>query len=240
MRYTRAGLEREIVTAIQGERDGEFALDVNLFAGRPLTTEVENLAEFVVVVFSGATYATRIDAQRLETMTHTVAVHARDRSFLFGAHATGTIRVMGTAGAVLAFGTIFETPAGVRIFTSRTATIPDGGSVDIPAQADRAGEQGNLSVGTALMLDADSRLGSDVGSASVIDPDPPNPADYPNPDLMPPPDPIGFVGGNPPGGSVDRILRVLEQRLVGVAIGVGPETFDESGTVFVPITLTAG
>lgn len=73
------------------------------------------------------------------------------------ARATGTVTVTGSAGTVLAAGTVFCTTAtddgpSIEFQSNEAATIPDGGSVDIEVTAVEAGANSNVKADTVILM----------------------------------------------------------------------------------------
>lgn len=66
--------------------------------------------------------------------------------------ASGTITLTGTAGTVLASGSLLTRSDGAQYATTAEATIGSGGSATVAVQASTAGADGNAEAGTTLAL----------------------------------------------------------------------------------------
>lgn len=66
--------------------------------------------------------------------------------------ATGTLRITGTAGSVIAAGAEVQTAAGTLYTLTAGGTVGGGGTVDLPIEAAEAGATGNLSGAITLTL----------------------------------------------------------------------------------------
>jgi len=70
------------------------------------------------------------------------------------ATATGSVRLSGVQGSVIALGTELKSTSGVAYLTTAAGTVGAAGTVDIAVQASLAGASGNQAVATALTLSA--------------------------------------------------------------------------------------
>lgn len=68
--------------------------------------------------------------------------------------ATGTLRITGLAGSVIAAGLEVQTAAGTRYLLTAGGTIGGGGTIDVPIEAVSAGAAGNLSGAATLTISA--------------------------------------------------------------------------------------
>lgn len=141
---TPEAIKAELLAKVEGKldtREGSFADDM---AG-PVAIQLSNMYIALNAV-QPIVWVDETSGEYLDAAAKDLGIATRKA----GTKAQVMLTVTGTAGYTIPAGTTFLTVDGYNFDTTAAATIPEAGSVSVPAQAQQAGSAYNVAAGTIL------------------------------------------------------------------------------------------